>query len=114
MVGIRLRTAALALALALLAGAANAQPLRCPPGTMPWFDTWQNPTCRSIDSGQDVLIAPNPRTGLPNGTLPGGDGWGNRTARGQDGSTFYPAQRGCPAGFQPWRDPYGIPTCRPM
>ena len=112
MVGIRLRTAA--LALALLVGAAVAQPLRCPPGTMPWADAWMNRVCRSTDTGDNVLTAPNSRTGLPNGTLPGGDGWGNRTGRGFDGSTFYPTQRGCPVGFQPWRDPYGTPSCRPL
>ena len=108
------RTITAVLALAFLAGAANAQPLLCPPGTTPWADPWMNRTCRSIDSGQNVLTAPNARTGLPNGTLPGGDAWGNRTARGQDGTALYPAQRGCPAGFQPWRDAYGTPVCRPF
>ena len=112
MVGIKLRTAV--LTFALLACAAHAQPLRCPPGTMPWADGWMNRTCCSTDTGQDVLTAPNARTGLPNGTTPGGDGWGNRTARMPDGTALYPAQRGCPVGFQPWRDAYGTPACRPM
>ena len=57
MEGIKLCTAA--LSFALLAGAAHAQPLRCPPGTMRWADGWMNRTCRSIDTGKDLLTVPN-------------------------------------------------------
>lgn len=75
----------------LAGSAAAAQPLRCPPGTAAWVDGWGNPTCRSLDTGESVLTAPNPRTGLPSGFVRSFDGWGNPAARsvGPDAGTSY-------------------------
>ena len=97
------RTVAAALTLASLAGAAHAQPLRCPPGYHYWRDGWGNAVCRSFDATPEM-----------GSSFPLPPAFGDRSVGPRDGSTLYPLQKGCLTGFQSWRDLYGNLICRPF
>jgi hypothetical protein len=79
-------TLAVALALACIASTTHAAPLRCPPGSAQWTDSWGNRTCRNVDSGQDGFIEQHFDLAGPQSSVPRDNG-------SSKGSAYYRALR---------------------